>query len=766
MRSSIKLLKLALVGMVLSLIGSSGWPAQQPQTQPPDICPKDKSTVIVDSVQKLQDAVNDPDCTEIFVQGGVYEVNLSILRDNLTIKSLIGDRKRPIFKGPLPDRQTITIAKSSKVTIQGLIIAQKQGNVGILVSEQSKEIKLIDNIIHGYPEAGISIANSQQVELKENKIGGNFNIDGVSTQANSVGVRIINSNVSMTANDIRRNNQDGIEITDSTVTLEENTISQNTGCGVKADAKSVVRAPSDDKRNWIFSNKGGNTCPQELSRTIRRPEILVPSHFEKIQEAIKDAEPVRGEDDEPYTIYIQKGEYTEALCIDRSIKIQGEARIRSLAIGTQPCPLHKEEKGNRDKEAGDETPSIRVYIRDIAVGPSSGSAVQIGTTHGDSEQKPYLKVTLQDATVENSGIGLSISPSAKDHKLHIEIRGTQPLQDANCTSQDYQDFLNGKIQPLGARASIRNNQVGAQLDNSKQADLSVQVKDVEIKGNNSHGISYEGGGNAKLSIERSRVIENKGQGIRAVSRGAERSTDELAVLLARIWQNREGGVQLESTVSSRLKVSLIDVDIRKNQGFGVHIQGNVEATLKASIESDISLEPEPHNCGINDNFGAGVRAHGSAMLIIENLFVNGNGYADEGKTRPVPRGQDHKIGPDGIFASSSVQLTVQNTYVGPNNAGAGIALQASNKDDKLKAALNDNYINGNPKWGISYIRQDCLAERTMPESFYGKVEGQNNVLVGNGFRLSDRELRAGPDQGLGRGQVCPKELDSLIMRMQ
>lgn len=779
MRSSTKLLNLALVGVILSLIGSSGWHtstrAQQPQ-QPPDICKDKQSSVIVDSVQKLQDAINDLDCTEIIVQGGIYEVNLAIFRrDNLTIKSLAGDRKRPTITGPLPDRQTITIANSSNVTIQGLIIAQQKGNVGILVSE-SRDIKLIDNIIHGYPEAGISIANSQQVSLDGNQIGGSFDSDTARTRVNAVGVRIANSTVSMADNRISNNDQDGIEITNSTVTLERSTISRNKGCGVKADPQSTVRTSSDDNRNWIFRNTGGNTCPWELSRAIRRAEILVPDHFDftELGEAIKDAEPVRGEDDRPYLVLLQQqGEYMKNLCLDRSIKIEAKqpVRIKSITIGTQGCPLHKEEKGNTDKEAGDIAPSIRVYMSGITVGPvspsSDDSAIQIGTAHSDSAQKTFLKVKLQDITAENSKTGLKISPLDKEHKLDIQIHGTRLLQDTVCTGKGYPPPAE-----TSSLSSIRNNQEGIRLENPKQAELSVQVKYVEIKGNTNYGILYEVGGNTKLSLEYSRVTGN-GQGIGVTDKGRTdpQALAELTVQLARIWQNNKGGVKIElkSTARPQLKSLLIDVDIRKNTGFGVYIEGNAETTLKASSDIPISSSEQPHNCEISDNFGPGVRAHGSAVVTIENMFVNGNGYRDEGKTQPVPRPPEpgaSKVGPDGIFASDSVQLTVRNTYVGPNNAGVGIALQASNKDNKLKATLNDNYIESNRKWGVSYIIRSCLAEM-VPDNFYdGQVEGQNNVLVGNGFRLSKAEEAAGPDQGLGRGQVCPKELDSLIMRVQ
>jgi hypothetical protein len=727
-------------------------------------------------VQKLQYAINDLDCTEIIVQSGTYEVNLTISRDNLTIKSLEGD-KRPTITGPLPDRQTITITNSSNVTIQGLIIEQKEGNIGILVSGKNRDIKLINNIIHGYPEAGISIANSQQVSLDGNKIGGGFDIDKAKTRRtrpNAVGMRIENSTVSMADNEISNNDQDGIEITNSTVTLERSTISRNKGCGVKADTKSTVRTSSDDNRNWIFRNTGGNTCPWELSRAIRRAEILVPDHFDftELGEAIKDAETVRGEDDRPYLVLLQQqGEYMKNLCLDRSIKIEAKqpVRIKSIIIGTQGCPLHKAEKGNTDKEAGDIAPSIRVYMSGITVGPvslsSDDSAIQIGTAHSDSAQKTFLKVKLQDITAENSKTGLKISPLDKEHKLDIQIHGTRLLQDTVCTGKEYPPPAE-----TSSLSSIRNNQEGIRLENPKQAELSVQVKNVEIKGNTNYGILYEVGGNTKLSLEYSRVTGNgQGIGVTDKERTDPQALAELTVQLTRIWQNNKGGVKIElkSTARPQLKSLLIDVDIRKNTDFGVYIEGNAETTLKAS---SIPISSQPHNCEISDNFGPGVRAHGSAVVTIENMFVNGNGYRDEGKTQPVPRPPEpgaSKVGPDGIFASDSVQLTVRNTYVGPNNAGVGIALQASNKDNKLKATLNDNYIESNPKWGISYIIRSCLAtERGMPSNFYGQVEGQNNVLVGNGFRLSKSEEPAGPDQGLGRGQVCPKELDSLIKRVQ
>lgn len=766
--------RLALLVVLLGLTSSVFTSAQQPQ--PPDICSKENPTVIVDSVEKLQNAVNDPDCKKIIVQGGTYEVNLTISRNDLTIKSLAGDQKRPVITGPLPNRQTITIAGSKNVTIQGLIIAQKQGNVGIVVSEDSEDIKLKDNVLHGYPEAGISIANSQNVTLEGNRIGGNFDIDGDRTRENVVGVRIINSQgITIETNEISNNKQDGIEIISSTVTLGGNTISGNTGCGVKADPKSKVTAPSGQDKNWIFGNEGGNTCPRELSRTIRRPEILVPGHFKEIQAAIRDAEPVRGAEDTPYVIHIQQGkdEYVENLCIDRSVKIQADyvdpkdrIRIRppnpqrpTISIGSEACPLHKDEKGNIDQEAGDQTPSVRIHISDLSiVGPSSGQAAggfQIGTSHSDRAQRTFLKVQLKNIAIDKFKKGFMISPSAKDHKLDVQIWGTQTLQE--CTNKDYPR--------LPTLASINNNDVGIELKNPHQADFTVTVRDVEIKGHTSYGIFYEGNGNSKLIVERSRVIENQ-QGIEATSKeGTDpQAPDEIIVQLAHIWQNK-GGVKLEATARSKLDSKLINVDIRQNAGFGVYIQGNVETTLKASSDRPISpLEP-PHNCEITDNFGPGVRAHGSVVLTVENMFVQGNGYEDDRKTQPVPRQEAIKVGPDGIFASNSVQLTVRNTYVF-NNAGVGIALQASDKNDTLKATFNDNRIEGNRKWGISYIVRNCLDERTMPENFYGKVEGQNNTLTGNGSRLSTKERRAGPEVGPGRDQVCPKELDSLIVRVQ
>lgn len=785
MRRRVQILRnLALLSMFLWLVGSlSLWEntntGAQQQPQPPDICPKDKPTVIVGSEEKLKNAVDDPDCKEIIVQGGRYEVNLAIFRDELIIKSLAGDRKRPILIGPSEHRQTITIAKSKNVTIQGLIIERGKGNIGILVSEQSEEIKLIDNIIHGYPEAGISIADSGVKEIRGNKIGGPFDIDEIQTQKNAVGIRIGRSIVeNFTENEIKGNSKDGVELIESKVTLQGNTISQNTGCGVKADAKSKekVTAPSD--KNWIFDNKGGNTCPRELSRIIRKPEILVPSQFATLQEAIWDADPVRGAEDTPYVIRIQQGkdEYTESLCIDRSLRVQVQhpVRIRSsdsqkpaIAIGTQECPLNKEEKGRVDSEAGDMVPSIRIIMEaseSLAISAPGNAGIQIGTVHQDHAQKTFLKVTLKDIIVENSKTGIAIRPTDKNHKLTAKILGTSPLQDADCTSAGYPT-------PTRERTKIQKNHVGIWLDNPSQADFSVQIEDVAVSNNDAAGIRYEGSGKSQLSVERARVTGN-GTGLLVSSRSSDpNATDELSVF-GRIWQNTTGGIQfnpdpIDPNARSQLRASLINVDIRENGSFGVRIQGNVVALLKASIDTPISQEPQSHNCEISDNFGPGVLIHGAASLTIENMFVGGNGYTDKGKTKAVPRSAGAlKYGPDGIFASDSVTLSVKNTYVGPGNAGVGIALQASKTTDALKATLDNNYIDQNRKWGISYVIRSCLSEPTMPERFHGKVEGQDNTLVGNGFWLKREELAGGPDIGLGKGQVCPKDLEILILRAQ
>jgi hypothetical protein len=782
MRSKVQTLRsLALLSILLGFIGSFGsWEnieSNAQQQPPPDLCTTDKPTVTVGNVTDLQTAINDPDCKVITLLNGTYEVNLVIQnRSDLTLRA--PEQGKVILKGPEPNRQTIFITHSKGITIEGLTIQRDQGNIGVFI-DQSEGIKLKESYIQNYPEAAVVINLGSSVSLEQNTITGN-----------KVGISIKGqSTATLTKDKIESNQGNGIEVEKASVTLMELEIAKNAGCGVKVSSDGTVKDGYGDngRSNWIYGNKGGNTCPWELSREIRKPEILVPKHFAKIQEAIKDAEPVRGEDDRPYTILLslpEQGEYAENLCIDRSVTIapdprtiasDQQVRIHSIAqeptiaIGTQKCPLHKEEKGNIDKEAGDQISSVRIYIKGISIaGPSSGATAdgfQIGTLHSNEAQKTFLKVKLQDSSIEKFVRGFMISPSAKDHKLDVQILGTHTLQDAECTSKEYENFLQGKSSPIPSSVSVNNNQEGIRVENPKQADVSVYMRDVEIKGNTTYGIFYEGGGNSKLRIERSKVIENQ-QGIVVTSKGTDpQASDEITVQLASIRGNK-GGIKLEALARSKLDSKFIDVDIRQNAGFGVSITGNVETTLKASSDIPISSPEPPHNCGITDNLGPGVHAHGSAVLTIENMFVAGNGYEDERKTKPVPRGGEVKVGPDGIFASDSVQLTVRNTYIGPNNAGVGIALQASNKSDALKAAFEDNYIDSNRKWGISYIIRNCLEERTMPDNFYGNVEGQNNVFVGNGFRLSKGELAGGPDQGLGRGQVCPKELDFLVVRVQ
>jgi hypothetical protein len=717
--------------------------------------------------------VDDHDCQEIIILNGTYEINLVIAnRSNLTIRA--AEQGKVTLKGPEKDRQTIFITSSNNITIEGLMVERQNGNIGVFI-DASTGVKLMKNSIQNYTtETGISITRNSNAQLEENTITNN-----------KVGVSIKGESTVTFTKDIVKDNKDGdgIEVLEeASVTLRDLEISNNKGCGVRATSGTVKDGKG--RSNWIFGNQMGNTCPRELSRTIRRPEILVPGQFKELQKAIKDAEPVQGAEDTPYLIHIRQGkdEYAENLCIDRSVKIQIDHKVRirptdlqkpTIAVGSKDCRLHKEERGNVDSEAGDTAPSIRIHITGgLTIGPPDNApkglvGVQI---EQDPAQKTFLKATFEDITVENSQTGIEIRPTDKSHQLTVNIFGTTTLRDTDClTNRDYPN-----VDPIPTLASIRKNQVGIRVDNSKQADLRVTLRDVEIKKNGSDGILYEGEGSGKFSIERSRIIENEGHGIVAKSKGTDlKAIDELNASLARIWQNKAGGVKLESVPNthSKLDAKLINVDIRKNTGFsgGVHIQGNVETLLKASSEIPISQEPEPHNCGIDDNFGPGVRAHGSAVLTIENMFVRGNGYKDEGKTQPVGRPPEpgaSKVGPDGIFVSDSVQLTVQNTYVGPNNAGVGIALQASKPNDAARVALKDNYIAGNRKWGISYILRACLAERTMPDKFNGKVEGQNNVLVGNGFWLSRSEEIGGPAVGLGRGQVCPKDLEFLILRVQ
>lgn len=635
----------------------------------------------------------------------------------------------------------ISVQASSSILIEGVKVHENEG-AGILVGKSQKvsirgTLKQPRTLVYDNKADGIGVGADAQVEISDVEITNNKEGLVVSTTVKENGAVVVvggPASVTLRKSVIKDNDQHGISVVEgSTADVTENEISkQKKGCGVNVDAKSQVQ-DSIGRSNWIFANKGGNTCPSELAQRIRKPEIIVPNHFDKLQDAIDEAEPIKAAGDPIYTIVIKyENTYRENLCIDRSVTIQAQEPVILQAIdtakpviriATDDCPL--QEQGSTGQQTSvhlkgtwsDRKTLIGwLTISGTIMEPSNTRTkvgVQIGTMHKDPNWKGILDVTLKDVLIENQ-FEAGIKVNSKAHSLIVTF--TSELEDADCSRSDRREN----------HAVIRNNAVGV-LANIEQ-------------------------GSVTLNIENAAIIKND-----------------------------RGGVFLINTAPlASLKATLNNVVIQENASFGVHVEGAVQATLKTESEMTISPKQDPkdrpHYCGINDNFGPGIRIYGPtsgtipASVTIDNLHILGNGYTDKKKNNYISRKkEDQWAGPDGIFAHGFVKLNIQNSHIGSadgvnGNAGIGIALSQPTKPEKeeqrLDAKIINNLIEHNGEWGVAYVVRLCVNIPGVSSNFFGKdAEGYGNTIMNNRWRIPDPASSYSPSP-----QVCPA--DNLQKLMQ
>lgn len=733
-------------------------------------------------------------CDSILVGPGVYSSkqfpNDPSYNPNIEIrdrgKTLI---IKPLREGDVSSRQLVgkvdeagkpvgqaisIIGSKNPITIEGLSVTQ--GITGILIQD-SENVTISDVAVYDNQETGISIQKSINVTLEGVKV---YNKDKQNKEPQQYGIRmgegakVIIKDLEKQPTEVYANRLDGVFVAgEATASLANAKVYGNNGCGVKTQGASVTD-PSRLPSNVIFDNKGGNTCPRELARKIRRPEVFVPEHVKTLQKAIEEAEFVQTEGDPIYQVVInpESDSYTfeESVCIDRSIIIRSTLGIITLrpakkegatiAIASPNCPLReKNENGTNITIQGSLEGSITLDgLRDDKGKVDIG--VQVGTLH----QNPSLKVVLKNVTIQNYETGVQIEPTDK-HTLVVEVAGFSILADADCTKE-----FSPKGPPLTTLAHIQHNSVGISANVPKQANVELQVSNTVISHNNSGLVLVTEGGLQNLTVDSSWITNNTDTGLKMESKAGQ---PKVTISKTRIWGNQKGGLQLKADSLSKLTVEATNTNIRENGGFGgVYIEGPVTATMKADTPTKISpnqdpKDPGPHSCGINDNFGSGVRVYGpttgEASVTIDNLHILGNGYRDKTKNNYIARAkEDQWAGPDGIFAHGSVKLTVQNSHIGSadgvnGNAGIGIALsqptKAEREEQRLDAKIIDNLIEHNGEWGVAHVVKICENIPGVPSNFYGKnAEGYGNIIKYNRWRVQ---------QDLGP-QVCPPTLENLM----
>jgi len=818
-----RLKSLIIVGLLI--VPLAGWSVTQSQQsqEKERVCtvgPVGEFKKISDAVEKKVE--KDPskyECDRIVVGPGTYENENIQINDRgkpLKIEPSAEDGER-LVKGAIkdgqPQGQTIFIINAKHtVTIEGLHVTQ--GRTGILVQESPNTV--IRNVaVYGNIGAGISIQKSpgtslQNVSSYDNKGAGiligdstgvkivkiigarkpsiepsiyNNEADGILVEAGSEveeisdltirnnrnGIVVVDKASKATVNRsvIEQNRENGILVSEgSTANLSENHIFQNTKCGVNAAAGVTVNDLKQEPSNWIVANKGGNVCAPDpnIKNRIKMREIHVPRHIANLQDAIKEAEPVKGEE-KPYDILVGplpngSNEYVENLCIDRSVTLQATVPLVlkaknpaqptiAIAFKDLSCPLHEEERANPTKITFQRDPQARLDARWLIDGGLVG--VRIGNAHGDAKKKPvYVEVELRDTSIQNQQqVGVNAVASGEGNVIQLNMIGPSPLVDNQCKKTDPSEIskINGisvESQPKAlVKAEVRN----VEISNSRGAGLKIIYRGSRPT---SLGPFNEG---ADLLLTHS-ILNGSDFGL--VIESQDQAKPEIFISNILAEENKQGGLSFKAGLDAPMKIELGYMHIKANRGHGVHLQGPVTVTWEEPLITVDDKGQYENECWVINNEGSGIRIERGASATLSSLKIISNGYDLTKK----PSGNYER---SGIYVIGPANLELQNSHI-VNNAWNGIGLQAweTQPNMRLKATIQDNRVENNEKWGVAQIIRGCIDSLTQ-SAFNGEVRGRNNLIEGNGNRLSEPEKRATPKQydptNPGKlPQVCPDSL--------
>jgi hypothetical protein len=199
--------------------------------------------------------------------------------------------------------------------------------------------------------------------------------------------------------------------------------------------------------------------------------------------------------------------------------------------------------------------------------------------------------------------------------------------------------LNGQGGGLGVhilaagRVSIQNRviqQFGTGVNVATSANLKLKIQDTTII-NNTNGVSVQpGGGAANVSIERSRVDLNTGQGV-TIS-GAFGGSPFLAMSDSSASLNSGIGILVVSQGGTVIAAALDNVRASSNN-YGVAVSNGGRAMIKRSLFSG--------------NFTAGVEGDPGAIIAIKDTLISNNAT--------------------GILSSSGASVVTTNSDINSNN---------------------------------------------------------------------------------------------------
>jgi hypothetical protein len=684
-------------------------------------------------------------------------------------------------------RAGISIDRSTKVKMQGNrigisvdkkdegICPEPENEVGVSIEDST--VEFIGNDVRGNKKDGVQISNST-VTILGSTVQGNKG-DGIAITSTTAAEVTIEGTV------ISHNKGDGVQVTNSTLKIKQSEIFQNEGCGINIEGSSNVTDPQPQGRSNIIVANKNNFCPLPIPdslATLRKFEATVPRHFSRIQQALDQTWLYPAEQNKAaggfFTIYVQSGTYNENICIPRSVrlqalgdkgqvKLQGDSSQPVIGIGSDNCTGSKSLEGPADHNITIDGFEISGGSVGVQVGPGPQSTTK-------------LQIILKNLLItSNKSKGLWIIGDGNDD-LNIQIAGEQAksFSDVACNIVDlrnpnFQQLPSDVQKKLGslyqvATAKIDNNgDDGITIDARDQATVTVALSQVIIGGdivadqklNKGNGIFLKSTSEMPVQLQLNSVwvARNSKRGLE-VELGGEAPNVAITITGSSLYRNSDSGLKVTNqTISQNLELAVVDTHVTGNGGHGVELFGQLQAILTTT-------EPTSDKyCGLFANKKSGLRAElgpdiesppGSGIKTVVQAQVQID------KLR-IEKNEEGVLAKNLTSFRTFYALQLSNSQISENNRN-GLLLESRIANRNMNVLINGNLFRSNKLWGVTKRIRSCLIdhEEDLDSSYFGVIKTEvGNTFEKNGSGLSEREKPAGYD-----GQVCPKDLESLIKK--
>jgi hypothetical protein len=200
--------------------------------------------------------------------------------------------------------------------------------------------------------------------------------------------------------------------------------------------------------------------------------------------------------------------------------------------------------------------------KSITIDGSGGSVagVLVSGTNGIVISGAGINVILRNIDFEGIGTGLAGVNFLQGASLAIEHCRIYGFQAG--VARGVSVTANGPVRVEISDTDIRNNGVGIHLENTSGQLLLATLDNVRTQNNTSHGVEVTGPGNQFVTVRRSSLDNNGGDGVRAIS-----ATSTVTVTESSASFN--SGVGINSAASGARVRSSGNVLVNNSFGFGV-----------------------------------------------------------------------------------------------------------------------------------------------------------------------------------------------------